>query len=156
MTSQERHVLGQHGNHDGVSAELEESNAVVQLREEELAARKRQVETGRVSLGTEVVEEQQTLDVPVTREQVTVERRPVDRQPSDEPIGAGSEVVRVPVHEEQVSVNKQAVVYEEVEVGKRAIHETQRVSDTVRKEVMDLDATGDVEIKGETDRIGEK
>ena len=145
MTSQERHILGQHGQHDG-TAQREESEAVVQLREEELAARKQQVESGRVSLGTEVVEEEQTLEVPVTREEVTVERHPVDRRPSDEPIEASSEVLRVPVREDQVSVDKQSVVYEEVNVGKRAVQETQRVSDTVRKEVVDVDATGDVEV----------
>ncbi|MBV9543893.1 MAG: YsnF/AvaK domain-containing protein [Chloroflexi bacterium] len=145
MTSQERHILGQHGQHDG-TVQREESDAVVQLREEELAARKQQVESGRVSLGTEVVEEEQTLEVPVTREEVTVERHPVDRRPSDEPIEASSEVLRVPVREDQVSVDKQSVVYEEVNVGKRAVQETQRVSDTVRKEVVDVDATGDVEV----------
>lgn len=124
------------------------SDAVVQLREEELAARKQPVETGRVSLGTEVVEEQQTLEVPVTREEVILERHPVARRPSDTPIGESDDVLRVPVHEDQVTVDKQAVVYEEVNVGKRAIHETQRVSDNVRKEVVDVDTTGDIDVIG--------
>jgi uncharacterized protein (TIGR02271 family) len=151
MTSQERHVLGQHAQHDDRTVAREESEAVLQLREEELTARKQQVEAGRVSLGTEVVEEERTLEVPVTREEVTVERQRVDRRPIDEPIGASSEVLRVPVREDQVAVDKQAVVYEEVSVGKRAVESTQRVSDSVRKEVVDVDARGDVEIKGEAD-----
>ena len=148
MSSNERHLLGQHGEHDDSQARREESDATVQLREEELAARKQTVEAGRVSLGTEVVEEQQTLEVPVTREEVTIERHAVDRRPSSEPISSTSETLNVPVHEEQVSVDKQAVVYEEVNVGKRAVQETQRVSDTVRKEVVDVDATGDVDVSG--------
>jgi uncharacterized protein (TIGR02271 family) len=151
MTSQERHLLGKHGEHDDRTPRREATDAVVQLREEELAARTQSVEAGRVSLGTEVVEEEQTLEVPVTREEVTVERHPVDRRPTDEPIAATSEVLRVPVHEDQVSVDKPAVVYEEVNVGKRAVQETQRVSDTVRKEVVDVDATGDVEVRREAD-----
>lgn len=149
MTSQERHVLGRHTKHDQQSAPREESDAVVQLREEELAARKQQVETGRVSIGTEVVEEEQTLEVPVTREEVTVDRRSVNRRPSDEPISASSDAIQVPVREEQVSVDKQPVVYEEVDVGKRAVQQTHRVSDTVRKEVVDVDATGDASVHGE-------
>jgi uncharacterized protein (TIGR02271 family) len=152
MTSkEERHILGQHAPHDGRDARREETDAVLELREESLTARKQQVEAGRVSLGTEVVEEEQTLDVPVTREEVTVERRPVDRRPSDEPIGASAEVLRVPVREDQVSVDKQAVVYEEVNVGTRAVPQTQRVSETVRKEVVDVDASGDVDVNGKAD-----
>jgi uncharacterized protein (TIGR02271 family) len=146
MTSQERHIFGQHAEHDESTAQVEESGATVQLREEELAARKRAVEAGRVSVGTDVVEKQQTFQVPVTREEVSIERRPVERRPSDEPISASSEELSVPVREEQVSVSKQPVVYEEVELGKRAVQETQHVSDTVRKEVVDVDASGDVDI----------
>ena len=56
------------------------------LREEQLAPRKQTIEAGRVSVGTEVVEEEHALQVPVTREEVIIERQPVDRQPSDEPL----------------------------------------------------------------------
>ena len=149
MSSQERHLLGQHGEHDNSTARREESGATVQLREEELAARKQTIEAGRVSAGTEVVEQEQTLQVPVTREEVTIQRHAVDRRPSDEPISATSEVLNVPVREEQVSLDKQAVVYEEVSLGTRAVQETHRVSDTVRKEVVDVDTTGDVDVNAQ-------
>lgn len=151
MTSHEQHLLGQHREQDDSNARLEESGATVQLREEELAARKQAVEAGRVSLGTEVVEEQRTLEVPVTHEEVTIERHAVDRRPSDEPISASSEALSVPLHEEQVAVDKQAVVYEEVNLDKRAVQETERVSETVRKEVVDVDATGDVDVSPQGD-----
>jgi uncharacterized protein (TIGR02271 family) len=66
--------------------------------EEELQARKQTVDTGRVSLGKEIVEEQRTMDVPVAREEVTIERHPVDRRPADSPIDASeSDTIRVPV-----------------------------------------------------------
>jgi uncharacterized protein (TIGR02271 family) len=120
----------------------------LRLREEELLARKHSVETGAVNLRTEVVSEQQTLEVPVTREEVTIERHAVDRRPSDRPIGE-SETIKVPVREEQVSVDKQAVVYEEISVDKRAVQETQHVSETVRREEAVIDKDGDVEIEGD-------
>src|SRR5205823_331945 len=63
-----------------------EDEQVLQLREEELRARKHSVETGHVQLGTEVVSEQRTIEVPVTREEVTIARRAVDHRPSDTPI----------------------------------------------------------------------
>jgi hypothetical protein len=39
-----------------------------------------------------------------------------------------------------------------VNVGKRAVEDTQRVSDTVRKEVVDVDATGEVQVSRDADR----
>ena len=151
MTSHEQHLLGQHRQHQAGDARREETGATVELREEELAARTQPIETGQVTLGTEMVEQQQTLEVPVTREEVIVEHHPVSRQPSAAPIGPG-ETLQVPVRQEHVSVEKQAVVYEEVAVSKRAVQETRRVSDTVRKEVVDVDAEGDVETYHETHR----
>lgn len=119
----------------------------VQLREEELQARKRSVETGSVHLGKDVVEEERKMDVPVTREEVYVERHPVDRRPADRPISeSDTETMRVPVVEEQVEVDKQPVVYEEVGVGKRATQENHQVSDTVRREELRVDNEGDVDI----------
>src|SRR5205085_10875722 len=73
----------------------------VQLREEELHARTQPVETGQVRIGKDVAEEQQTLEVPVTREQITIERRPVDRRPADASIGANDETISVPVREDK-------------------------------------------------------
>ncbi|HZS91201.1 MAG TPA: YsnF/AvaK domain-containing protein [Chloroflexota bacterium] len=49
----------------------------VPAREEELVVGKEQRELGRVHLHKDVVEEQQTLTAPVTREEVRVERTPV-------------------------------------------------------------------------------
>src|SRR5438105_336599 len=87
----------------------------LRLREEELQARKSSVETGRVQLGKEVVEEQRTMDVPVSREEVYVERHPVVRRPADRPIDDSEDAtIRVPVREERVEVEKQPVTYEEV------------------------------------------
>jgi uncharacterized protein (TIGR02271 family) len=119
----------------------------VQLREEELQPRKESVETGRVRVDKDVVEEQQTLDVPVTREEVTIERRPVDRQVADVGIGEDSETIRVPVREDQVSVDKRAVVTEEINVGRRQVQETQQVSGTVRREEARIEPEGDVDLK---------
>lgn len=119
----------------------------LQLREEELIAHKQSVQTGQVQLGKDVVSEQRTLDVPVTREQVTIERTPVDRRPSDRPIEEREETISVPVHEEQVNLQKRAVVYEEVGIGKHGVQETEHVSDTVRREEARIEREGDVDVE---------
>ena len=149
MPSKDQHILGQHREHRESDVRREESGATVQLRQEELAARKQAVDAGRVSLGTEVVQEQQTIEVPITREEVRIERHPVDRRPSNTPISATSDTLSLPVHEEQLTTEKHAVVYEEVNLGKRAVRDTQQVSATLRKEVVDVDTIGDVHVDGQ-------
>jgi len=139
-------------DYDGQERTVREGDTL-RLREEELQARKTSVETGRVHLGKEVVEEQKTMDVPVTREEVHVERRPVERRAADRPIDdTEDETIRVPVREERVEVEKKPVVYEEVGVAKRTTQETKRVSDTVRREELRTDKEGDVDIHEEPGR----
>jgi uncharacterized protein (TIGR02271 family) len=126
----------------------DDAQRTVQLREEELQARKTPVETGQVTLGKDVVEEQKTVDVPITREEVYVERRAVDR-PADRPVEAGAEqTIEVPVREEQVEVEKRPVVYEEVGVNKQQVVESQQVADTVRREELRVNKEGDVALAG--------
>jgi uncharacterized protein (TIGR02271 family) len=121
----------------------------LQLREDELRARKHSVQTGQVEIGKEVVSEQRTIDVPVTHEEVTIERRAVERRPGDGPISETAESISIPVHEEQVSAEKRAVVYEEVNVGKRAVQETEHISETVRREEAVVEKEGTAEIHGD-------
>ncbi|MDQ6673910.1 MAG: YsnF/AvaK domain-containing protein [Chloroflexota bacterium] len=130
----------------GRNREMLQDRDTLQLREEELVARKQNVQTGEVQLGKEVVSEQRTIDVPVTREEVTIERTPVDRRPTDRPLDERTESISVPVREEQVDVEKRAVVYEEVGLGKRAVQETEEVSETVRREQARIEHDGDVTV----------
>lgn len=102
------------------------------IREEELQARKHTREAGEVRIGKDVVEEQRTMRVPVTHEEVDVTRRPADR-PADR--GPQEETMRVPLREEDVSVEKQARVTGELDVRKRQVTEEKDVTGTVRKEV---------------------
>src|SRR2546421_5491355 len=131
----------------GVQETGTEGQQNLKLREEQLRAQKQPVETGEVRLRKDVVTEQKSVDVPVSREEVYVERRPGSGQPTDQPIGEG-ETYRVPVREEQVTVEKQAVEREEVGMGKRPVEETKRVSDTVRREEAHVEREGDVGIQG--------
>jgi uncharacterized protein (TIGR02271 family) len=120
----------------------------LKLREEQLRVQKQPVESGEARLRKDVVTEQKNVDVPVSREEVYVERRPGSGQPADQPIGEKEETYRVPVREEQVNVTKQPVETGEVAIGKRQVQETQPVSDTVRREEAHLERQGDVDVQG--------
>jgi uncharacterized protein (TIGR02271 family) len=119
------------------------------LREEQLRATKQQVEAGEVTLRKEVVTENKTIEVPVTREEVVIERHAVNpHTPADGPITADSRTISVPVMEERVSVEKTPVVTEEVTIGKRQVQENQVVSDTVRHEEARLENATNARVTG--------
>ncbi len=126
---------------------------VIRLREEQLNVSKQNVQAGEVDLRKEVVSQQQTVNVPVTHEEVYIEQRPVtDATAVDNtPIGQG-ETIRVPVTEEKVNVSKDTVVTGEVSIGKRAVTENQQVTDTVRREEIRTDESGNPRIVGDTTR----
>lgn len=117
------------------------------LREEVLNVDKQRVQSGEARLHKEVVEEQRSVDVPLTHEEVVVEHHPIaGGRVSDTPVGQ-DEVIRVPVSEEQVNVTKTPVETGEVSIGKRAVQENQRVSDTVRREEAHLEKEGEPRLR---------
>lgn len=147
-------ILRRHGAYDMRTAPALATEAArtaeegrMQVREEELHARKQPVETGEVRVRKEVVTEHKTMEVPVTREEVVVERRPASGPAASSDIRAGEEI-RIPVKEEQVHVEKQPVVKEEVQVSKRPVQDIEQVSGTVRKEQVKVEREGDVDIRG--------
>ncbi len=107
----------------------------VPVMEEELVVGKQEQEIGRVHLHKDVVAEQETITEPVTREQVYVERVPVQGNATDVGADAFTEKdIDVPVMGEELVAGKRAVVTEEVRLHKQDITEQEQVSDTVRKE----------------------
>lgn len=114
---------------------------------EDLQAQKQQVQAGEVGIRKDVVEREQTLDVPVTHEEVEIRRVATDRPATgDEHAFADGDTIRVPVVAERVQVSKDARVVEELEISKRAVTENQRVSETVREEQIEIDRQGDVDV----------
>ncbi|WP_368895150.1 YsnF/AvaK domain-containing protein, partial [Priestia megaterium] len=53
------------------------------------------------------------------------------------------ESVRIPLEEEKVTVSKEPVVTEEVVVGKRRKEENEKVSETLRKEEVNIKEQGE-------------
>jgi uncharacterized protein (TIGR02271 family) len=131
------------------TARRTEEGQNIQLKEEQLHAHKTPVKTGEVTVRKEVVTDRKTIDVPVEREEVVIERHPVSGRAASGDIRAGEEI-RIPVKEEKVHVEKDAVVTEEVNVSKRKVKDTEHVAGTVRKEQLKVEREGDVDVRGDT------
>ena len=110
----------------------------IQLLGEVLRVHKDRISRGEVTIRKEVITEQQTIQVPVTREELVIERVPAAAQTGVQgAIGENSEI-RIPLSEEQASVDKQTVVREEIAVGKRNVEEVKEVGGSVRHEELEV------------------
>lgn len=125
--------------------ETERGEREINLREERLVPREERVKAGEVDLNTDVVQREQTVDVPVRSEEVIVERQPVKGRPANQPIGQEQDI-SVPVYKDKVDLDKESVVYEQVNVETRPVEETRRVKGQVKKEVLDTSTKGDVNV----------
>lgn len=112
----------------------------VQLFGEVLRVHKERINRGEVRLRKDVITENQTIEVPVTREELVLERVAVsgDTPAPSANIGRGQEI-RIPLSEDKVRLEKEAVLREEVTVGKREVQDVARVSGDVRREELRVD-----------------
>ncbi len=109
----------------------------VQRTEEELRVGTHEREIGAITVRKHVRTEQESLSVPTRREEVTVERVPVESETSEAEIG--EEDIRIPVTEEEVVVEKRPVVKEEIRIRKDVVEETEVVEEELRREEVEID-----------------
>ncbi len=147
------HVEGRAVGHD--TSGLTTDDAMTRS-EERLRVGTERVEAGRARLRKYVVSETVTQTVPVTREEVRVEREPI----TDANIGnamdgpaISEEEHEVVLHEERPMVAKEAVPVERVRLTKDAVTDQETVSEEVRKEVIDTEGgvEGDIDLRGAQD-----
>jgi uncharacterized protein (TIGR02271 family) len=114
----------------------------VPIREERIDVEKREGEMGSVDIRKTVDTEQVNVPVELRHEEVNVDRVDV----KDRPVAAGEMTnafeegtIRVPVRGEEAFATKEAVVTGEVVIDRDVQTERQTVSDTIRKERVDVD-----------------
>ena len=105
---------------------------------------KERVASGEARLRKYVVEDTEQVEVPVTREEVRVERTPISEEDAKNFTGKiGEEEASVTLHEERVNVSKDTVPVEKIALNKEQVQDTETVSETVRKEQFDTEGVTD-------------
>jgi uncharacterized protein (TIGR02271 family) len=141
----------------------EGENIRVPIVEEQLKAGVREKEAGRARIVKDVHEEQQSIDVPVEREEVYVTERAVNRPATEADLNMRDRDIEIPLKEQEVVTQKQAMVRGEVNVRKEVKRDTERVTDTVRREDVHVEDAGskrvhvegaDMTGRGTTDAAG--
>ena len=136
-TRNDRYTDDTADRHDTAARADLDDNEVIR-HEERLRVGKERQETGRARLRKYVVTEHETVDVPVQREEVRVERTPLD---GTEVTGGtiGEDTVEVTLHEERAVVAKETVGVEKIELEKETVRDTERVDAEVRKEQVEVE-----------------
>ena len=123
--------------------------------EERLNVGTRSEEVGRARLRKYVVTENVTETVPVSREEVRVEREPITGanvgQALDGP-AISEEEHEVTLHAERPVVEKEAVPVERVRLNKETVTDQERVAADVRKEEIEVDGAQGTGVTGGDDR----
>jgi uncharacterized protein (TIGR02271 family) len=114
--------------------------------EEELQVGTQTRERGRARLRKHVTTEQQTVTVPVQREEVRVEREPITDANLDAATSGpaiSEEEHEVTLHQETPVVEKRAVPKERVRLDTETVTDERQVSEEVRKEHIQVDGDQD-------------
>jgi uncharacterized protein (TIGR02271 family) len=135
--------LGTDSGHDTSGPDTDDA---MTRSEEQVNVGTRQTETGRARLRKYIVTENVTTTVPVSREEVRIEREPITEANVGAAMSGGDlteEEHEVTLHEERPVVEKETVPVERVRLDKDVVTDTETVSTDARREEIDLDVDGD-------------
>ncbi len=110
--------------------------------EEHLVAGTQQTEVGKARLRKYVVTDTETVQVPVSREEVRIEREPITDANRDAAYSGGDiteEEHEVTLRAERAVVGTETEAVERVRLGKETVTDTETVSGEVRKEQVEFD-----------------
>jgi uncharacterized protein (TIGR02271 family) len=119
----------------------------VPLMEEQLEVRRRTVDHGEVAIHKRVETVTRTVDVPLRREVIQIERlaSTSDIKPDASYHPFEDQTFSVPLKGEEADVVKRAVYTGEVRLHKRALEQARHLSAQVRHEEIDLTGKGELE-----------
>ena len=141
----DRDLVG--GDHRGAGHDTSgpDTDAAMTRSEEQVRIGTETETTGRARLRKYVVTENVTTTVPVSHEEVRIEREPITEANRGEALAGGDiteEEHEVELKGERVVVDKDVVPVERVRMGTETVTEDQQVSEEVRKEQIDTDTDG--------------
>ena len=110
----------------------------VQIMTERLVPSKRETTGEEITIIKEPATETKTVQVQVSHQEATIERRPVNEATTGEQTGEGpvqsKREIKIPLKKEEIEISKQPYVKEEVVIRKKPVIETRTVTEEVKSE----------------------
>ncbi|HLM01543.1 MAG TPA: YsnF/AvaK domain-containing protein [Pyrinomonadaceae bacterium] len=115
---------------------------VVPVIQEQVTVDKKIVETGKVRISKRVSQHEELIDVPILREQVNIERVPVNQVVDAPPqVRQEGDTMIIPIVEEQVFYQKRLVLVEELRIQKQIVEQHNPQQMTLLKEEVEINRT---------------
>ena len=131
---------------ENIAKQEESESTRVPLVEEKLNVSKREVTYKEATLIKEPVTETKTVEVPVTHEELIVERRPpteaTTSQDELKPPVTTREEIKIPLKKEEFEVKKEPYVKEEAVIKKKRVEERKTITEDVKSEKLVDDSNG--------------
>ncbi len=108
----------------------------IPLTEERLDVSKTS-EENQATVTKKPVTESKTVEVPLTREEVSIERRPASGQTEAQSPIQSEQEIKIPLKREEAQVSKKPYVKEEAVIKKKAFTDTKEVTEDVTSEELD-------------------
>jgi len=124
-------------------------NVTFQIKKEQLDIAKKWVQTGEVKVYRDTFTEEKNFIVPVKREELVIEKKALDSTTSihkDPP----TEIIRIPLSEEQVEFNKHRVALEDISIYKQQIEDVKHIEKKLKREVTKVKASGTPKVRDES------
>ena len=130
---------------ENIAKQEESESTRVPLVEEKLNVSKREVTYKEATLIKEPATETKTVEVPVTHEELIVERRPPTEATTSQhelkPPVTTREEIKIPLKKEEFEVKKEPYVKEEAVIKKRRVEERKTITEEVKSEKL-VDSAG--------------
>lgn len=133
---------------------VSDDERVIELKKEELDIEKDSVEVGEVDIKKVIKTETRTIEVPIEKEEIVIERRPGTGSvtPGDTIEESGifekDNEIHIPIREERVEVTKRTVSGDDVVIKKEKHTENKTIVETVKSE--DIEVEGDARVEKST------
>ena len=112
---------------------------VIPVIAEEITVGKKIIESGKVRISKRISEHEELVDVPLFREEVRVERVPINLfVEALPPVRQEGDTMIIPVVEEQIVIQKKLLLVEELRVRKEVVEHHQPQTVNLRKEEVEI------------------
>lgn len=113
-----------------------EHDVKIPVREEQLDIKTEKVKTADVDIHKEIVNEEETVSIPVSREELVIENKSFGED-------RNNETIHIPLRKERIKIEKEPVQLNEVSIYENQIDDTEIVEEILKKEIVTVDRDGD-------------
>lgn len=118
-----------------------QNNATFQIKEEQLDIVKKWIQTGDVKIHKEIFSEEKSFTIPIQREELVIEKKSIASDTSRDK-DSETQIIRIPLNEEQVEFSKHKVILEDISIYKQQIKDIEHIEETLKKEKPKVEISG--------------